>query len=905
MSNKWHALPEEKVLEALETSLVGLSKEQVEDKTRTFGKNELPRRSPPAFLKIFFQQFLSPLIYILLAASILSIAIGEWQDSIFIFIVVILNAAIGAVQEWKAEQKTVALQDLIQTACIVRREGKELEVLTTELVPGDIILVESGNKVPADARLIEANQLKVDESFLTGESIETEKKIEILPSSTGISDRTNMLFAGSIITYGRAVGTVVSTGKNTSLGQIAKELTYQEQSKPPLLIRMERFSKQISYIILGLAALKAVLGIIGGESFADVFLLAVALAVAAIPEGLPVALTIVLSVATSRLVKKNVIIRKLTAVESLGSCTYIASDKTGTLTVNKQTAKKLILPGNSEYDIEGTGYDGIGRVIPSKNGAQIDPNALTRIGKTIAICNEANLTQKDQDWVYTGDSVDIAFLALAYKMGLSPMDVRNDVELDYKIPFESERRYSAQFYKENGKMHVAVKGAAEEILPLCKKMLLPTGEEEIDKSMLETESLRLAEAGYRVIAIASATIDSSKDAYSLKDLTFLGFAGLMDPLRPEVKQSITECRNAGIDVGLVTGDHPATALAIARQLGICSHSSQLITGKELELLGNAENQEFIDALKSVNVFARVTPLQKLEIVKGLQKLGHFVAVTGDGANDAPALYAANIGVAMGSGTDMAKDSAEMIVTDDRFSSIVSGIKEGRIAYSNIRKVIYFLISFGFSSLLLFLLTFLFKLATPLVAVQLLWLNLVTSSFQHIALAFSSSENGVMSIPPRPTDEAIFNRQMIEQTFISSVVIGLCAFGIWWWMMEANMQVEQARNLLLLFLVISQNIHIFNCRSENLSIFKIPIRDYTLVFLAVAAAFSFHLSAMNIDVLSGILKLNPVSLNEITWLLCISLIVLVVMEIYKAVRRGFISKEKQKLTAHSNQVHTGL
>lgn len=896
----WHALPEAEVLARLKSSRAGLDLEEVATRQKEVGKNILPSRKAPSLGAVFLRQFLSPLIYVLLAAGSISLAIGEITDAIFIFAVVLINACISTCQEWKAEKDAIALQRLLTVYARVRRDGVENEVPAEELVPGDIVFLEPGNRVPADLRLVEATGLMVDESLLTGESVPVEKKTDRLAEDLVVSERTNMVFAGTTVVAGRAMGVVVATGMATEVGRIAQAVALEEAAKPPLVLRMERFSKQVGLATLGACALLSVVAIAKGIPYTEVFFRAVALAVSALPEGLPVAITVALSVSTIRMLRRNVVVRRLTAVEALGSCTLIASDKTGTLTVNKQTVKIVSLPPGKRLVVTGEGYVGEGEVRTETGDAVVGPDRLRllELAKAGVLCNEAGLFREGGEWKHYGDAVDVALLALGYKLGLDPETVRREAVPVGEIPFEPERRYAARFYQEGGRVWVAVKGAVETVLPFCRSMLTEEGPVAISREAVEREAVALSKGGYRVLAIAHGEVDlsasASFDEKHMPPLTFLGLVGLIDPLRREVRPAVELCRQAGIEVVMITGDHPATALTIARELGIADSRDDVITGSELAEAGPPENPAFLEVVRRVRVFARVTPLQKLQIVEALKRIGHFVAVTGDGVNDVPALRKANIGVAMGSGTDVAKDTASIIVTNDNFASIVAGVEEGRFAYDNIRKVVYLLISTGAAEVVLFTLALVFNLPLPLLAVQLLWLNLVTNGIQDVALAMEAGEPGAMLRPPRRPNEGIFNQLMIQQTLVSGMVMGLVAFAAWFWMLHAGWDETAARNLLLLLMVLLENFHVFNCRSEYTSAFKVPLRRNPVLVAGVFAAQGIHVLAMYVPFLQTALRISPVALAEWGQMFLLASLVLVAMEIFKLIRRRWSSSVPQRL-----------
>lgn len=888
----WHALEAREVYDELASGPDGLEAEEVLRRLGYYGPNTLPTREPPTIWNILLHQVLNPLIFILLAAAVASVAIGEAADAIFILIVIVLNSGLGAYQEYQAEKSAAGLQRLLRIRARVRRSGIETDVPAEEVVPGDIVLLESGNKVPADLRLVEASSLAADESFLTGESLASEKAVAPQPVDTGVSDRRNMAFAGSTVTSGRGFGIVVGTGAETQVGIIARTVTESESGKPPLVLRMERFVKHISVLVLGISAGLALLLWSHGQDLAEIFFFVVALAVSAIPEGLPVALTVALSIATKRMSSRNVIVRKLTAVESLGSCTVIASDKTGTLTVNQQTARTAVLADGQAFEFTGEGYHGEGSVSAAGEDGKPSEAALERL-KQLALlailANEGSLSQEDGEWKHHGDAMDVAFLAMGFKLDLNPAEIRGQVRMTGEIPYESERKFSAAFYEKDGIVGVVAKGAVETILDFCGEMLEDGAPTPLDRVRVERQAGALAEKGLRVLAVAGGEApdggkSDSSDGEVLSGLIFHGLVGFIDPLRPEAAGAVKRCRTAGIQVMMITGDHPATAGAIAGELGLSDPGEPVVTGAQLSEAGTPDSPAFEKRVSSTHVFARVSPTQKLEIVDVLIRRGEFVAVTGDGVNDAPALRRANIGVAMGSGTDVAKEVGSMIVADDNFASIVAGVEEGRFAYDNVRKVIYLLISTGTAEVLMFIAAIVSGLPIPLLAVQILWLNLVTNGIQDVALAFEGGEPGAMKRPPRRPDETIFDPGMVWQTLVSGLTIGTLALGYWFWVMRMEMMDEAAaRNLLLLFMVLLQNVHVFNCRSESASAFAVPIRRNVILVFGVAAAQGIHVLSMHLPMMQTILGTAPVGVAQWLRLLAMALVILLVMEVFKWTR----------------------
>jgi len=880
-----HAISADEVVDQLDSTTQGISSEEAEARLRQYGPNSLPRSEPPSLLKIFLYQFVSPLIYVLVAAAIFSLVIREWSDAAFITGVLLINAIIGTIQEFSAQRAATALQQLVTTRSRVLRDGDALEINAENLVPGDILLLESGEKIPADVRLLSCHDLEVDESLLTGESVAVFKKADdVLEVDTFIGDRKNMVFAGTMVNRGRGSGVVTATALSTELGTIASEVIHGVSAKPPLLVRMEKFTHRIA-IIVGLAALlMAAVSISRGMPFGEIFMLAVALAVSVIPEGLPVALTVALAIGMRRMAKRNVIIRRLIAVESLGSCTCIATDKTGTLTVNELTAQRIQFPNGDNWKIEGEGMAPLGNIIPPHDSPSDDETALLeRLCLASILTNDGFLGMRENQWAHHGDAVDVSLLVMAHKAGIVKAKTINAFPELGAIPFESERLFSASFNQVDERRCIFVKGAFEKLLPMCDTMALPGQDVAIDFATLEHQAIDLACQGYRVLAIASSEreIPEGEDfcEQHLHGLTFLGLVGMIDPLRPEAKQAVATCRNAGIEVAMVTGDHPATALAIAKELGLAEREEQIVTGPELRA---ACGHDEIDSMtRRAHVFARVEPSQKLDIVNSLQRNGHFVAVSGDGANDAPALRAAQVGVAMGkSGTDVARETADIIITDDNFHSIVSGVEEGRISYSNVRKVIFLLISTGAAELVLFTLALFAGLPLPLLAVQLLWLNLVTNGIQDVALAFEPGEGDELRQRPRPPKESIFNRMMIERVISSALVIGFVTFFLYKYLLDRGYTVEEARNGALLLMVLFENVHVFNSRSETLSIFRhSPLRNRLLLFGTLIAQ-SIHIGAMYTPWISDVLGIQPVSMEHWFELLGLALTVTVVMEIHK-------------------------
>ncbi len=856
------------IYEILETGKSGLTEKKAKELLTKNGKNELPAGKRESVLKILLSQFKNPIEIILVVTVILSFIVGETVDAIALIFIIIVDVIIGTVEEVRAKKSAESLLSMIKVMSKVIRDGKEKVIDSSKLVIGDLILLESGDKIPADARLIECHNFQVDESALTGESLNITKNSDKIEGEVILAERKNMIYAGTTVVTGRASAIIVATGVNTEIGAIADKVTKTEEEKSPLTIRIERFSRQITAIIIVIAIITTAVLIYRGYLPKDIFICVIALSVSAMPEGLPLALTMALTIASKRMLKKKVIVKKLNAVESLGSCTVIASDKTGTLTVNEQTAKEIVLADGSRYEITGSGYNGDGEVVPI-DGASLDKASyLAFLG---AINNEAHLENKNNKWESHGDSIDIAFLALAEKIG-----IESKPDIEEIIPYESENQYSAVFYRKDGELRCTVKGSLEKIMSFSKE------DDEYKK-----QNTGLTGEGYRVIAIADGKVKGTEKG-NIKKLDFVGMVAFIDPVREDVKKSIKECDNAGIKVVMITGDHPLTAYAIAKELDLCDSFDEVATGEDVEKYRKLGEQEFDEFVSKIRVFSRVTPIDKLDIVNSFKRQGEFVAVTGDGVNDAPAIKSANIGIAMGSGTDVAKETASMIIINDSFTSIVEGVKEGRSAYNNIRKIALFLLGCGFAEVAFFLFSIAYGFNIPLVAIQLLWLNIVTNGLQDIALSFEKPDKDIMKEKPRNTKESLFSKDLMTEVLILGIAITLIVFLVWKYMMDNSYDIVYARSVIMMLMVFIQNVDVLNCRSEKESVFKTPFFSNPFALFAIGSAILLQIVVAEISFTAKILNLTPISFTEILGQLLLSLIVIVVFEIYK-----YIYKTKKK------------
>jgi P-type Ca2+ transporter type 2C len=835
--------------EILNSSAMGLTTNDAQNRKEHYGINKLESSSQETLFSLMLSQFKSPIIYILLVAFVVSLIIKEFTDAWFILAVLIVNAIIGFYQEYTAGQKADALKKSIKAFAFTLRDGVKQNLDSEEITIGDIIFLESGDKVPADLRLIQSNDLYVNESLLTGESVDVNKDANFIcdDSELTLADRKNMLYAGSYVSKGRAMAMITAIANDTEVGTIATLLDTSTVTKAPLILRMEDFSLKIAKTIGLIIIFLIFLGLYQDSTLKEVFFLAVALAVSAIPEGLPVAITVALTMASHTMSRKNVIVRKLTSIEGLGSCTFIASDKTGTLTQNRLKVEHFVTPHKDYLTLD-------------------DIN--THMAQTAFFCNEVSINQEKDSFL--GDQVDIALAKYALEHDATLYEKKENAILLDEIPYESENRYSAISYKIDGVIRQYIKGSADEILMMSTL-------NDIAKEDIMMQIDEWAAKGYRLIALATKTCNESE--LSLSNFDYIGFVAIMDPLREGVIESVTKAKHAGINIAMITGDHPNTAYHIAHQLGIALDKDEIMDGKEISLW--IEEGALAKHIAHKRVFARVTPEQKQIIVNAFQELGHYVAVTGDGVNDAPALKHANIGISMGlSGTDVAREASDLILTDDAFTSIINGITVGRVVYDNIRKVIHLLISTGFAEVVLILLSMLFFLPVALLPVQLLWLNLVTNGIQHIALSLDNPEEGVLKRQPRPPQEPIFNTKMVRRIIFGAFYMGISSFALFYTLLQFGYSVDSARNLVLLLMVLFENVHVFNSRSERLSIFKINHLKNRFLLISVMAAQLIHIGSMQIPFMQNLLHLEPVSPLLWSVLLGIALVLVIVMELEK-------------------------
>lgn len=821
----WHALPEEEVarqIVAVDLPLAallerGLSQAEVIQRQKQYGPNELKAKAAtPAWVK-FLQQFNQSLLYILMVAGAVKAFLGSWRNAIVIWAVVVINALIGYIQESKAEEAIAALAQSVVTEVTVIREGQKLRVPSRELVPGDVVLLSSGDKVPADLRLLSVRNLQVDESALTGESVPVEKRLGSLAEDTPLADRQNMAYAGSFVTFGQGAGVVVAIGNQTQTGRISELVEKGGSLQTPLTRKFEEFSLMLLRIILSLAGLTFLVGLAQGQGAASVFEAAVALAVSAIPEGLPAVVTVTLAIGVSRMAKRHAIIRKLPAVETLGSATVICSDKTGTLTENQMTVQ-AIYAGSQLYQVTGSGYSPQGQILAQEGGDPVEVERLLALQACLlagCLCNDTRLQPKDNgQWEVVGDPTEAALIVAGQKAGLDMDDLqRRRPRLD-SIPFESESQYMATLHRLGPEEHcIYVKGSVEALLPRCHSQMGSQGEiQSLEEGRIRQQVEALARQGLRVLAFAQKTVPSSQTRVDHPDLQegliFLGLQGMIDPPRPEAIAAVRSCQTAGIQVKMITGDHVLTAQAIAEQMGLGGGKPvQAYSGRDLEQLSP---EEFVEAANRGSVFARVVPEQKLRLVEALQARGQIVAMTGDGVNDAPALKQADVGIAMGrGGTEVAKAAADMILTDDNFASIEAAVEEGRTVYNNLLKAIAFILPVNGGESMTLLLSVLLNRKLPILAIQVLWLNMINSITMTVPLAFEPSTGREMTRPPRDPEANLLSPRLLQRILLVSVFNWILIFGVFEYIEQTTGNLNLARTMAIQALVIGRIFYLLS------------------------------------------------------------------------------------------------
>ncbi len=810
----WHALPAEEVLSDLSANAGGLSEAEARNRLEKIGPNLLPQARKRTGLQRLFLQFHNVLIYVLIASAILAFFLQHPTDAGVILAVVFVNAAIGFIQEGRAEDALEAIRRMIDPRANVLRDGHRTTVPAASVVPGDIVVLEAGDRVPADLRLIRCKNLRIDEAILTGESMAVTKSIDPVSGDATLGDRTSLAFSGTFVASGQGSGVVVATGAQTELGRISELMGAVQALKTPLTRQMDAFAKRLTAIIVVISAAAFTFAVwFRGYELTDAFMAMVGLAVAAIPEGLPATMTIALAIGVQRMASRNAIIRRLPAVETLGSVSVICSDKTGTLTRNEMTVKSVIT-SQQLFDVSGVGYTPDGEFLLDGAPVSLDHRPrLQALTLGAILCSDANVRPVDGDWIVDGDPMEAALLVAGMKSGLDPAFVRKSWPRSDEIPFESEHRFMATLHHDHdGHGAVYVKGAPERILEMCAMQRGLEADEPLDRAYWQSRIDETAARGERVLALGFRVADASARALSFGDvengLTLLGFFGFADPPRQEAIHAVAECREAGIQVKMITGDHALTAREIARQLGLADHPITH-TGQDIESLDGSQLKK---AVLEASVFARTTPEHKLRLVEALQGSGLTVAMTGDGVNDAPALKRADVGIAMGrKGTEAAKEAAEMVLADDNFASIVAAVREGRTVYDNLMKVIGWTLPTNGGEALTILAAIVFGLALPITPVQILWINMITAATLGLTLAFEPTEPGAMRRAPRSTNQAILSGRLLWRIVFVSVLFLIGAFGMFFWAESRGLPVETARTLVVNTLVVMEIFYLFNVR----------------------------------------------------------------------------------------------
>ncbi len=881
----WHTLTREETLTTLESQGAGLSQESAAERLLVYGVNALQDRRRVSVLTVFFDQFRNFMVIVLLIATLISGLLGEFSDAITIIIIVIANSVLGFLQQMKAERSLASLRELTAPVAHVLRNGQWQEILARDLVPGDVIAIGAGDRVPADARLLDSRELETEESSLTGESLPVHKNVSPVPDpSAALGDRKNMIYMGTTASRGAGQGVVVATGMNTEMGKIADMIQSSEDTMTPLEHRLEQLGQILVYVSIAITIIVVIAGVMHGHALYEMFLAGVSLAVAAIPEGLPAIVTIALALGVQRMIRRKAIVRKLPSVETLGCATVICSDKTGTLTQNQMTVKEIYVD-HRKIDVEGDGYSAEGRLLFGRKvltGKEPTVSRLIEIGQT---CNHARLSADGDKLIAIGDPTEAALLTLANKVSFA-----SAVESVQEIPFDSERKRMTVVVKRGTSYEAMVKGAPDLLLALCTHIMVDGQIElltNVHRQKIEDAIARMAQGALRTLGFAYRTLRSAGAHASFveQQLTFVGLVGIVDPPRKEVAQAIATCKTAGIRTVMITGDHQLTAEAIARQLGILPKHGLVLTGADLDKMTDRMLEDRVD---DVFVFARVSPLHKLRIVKALQKNGHVVAMTGDGVNDAPAIKAADIGIAMGkTGTDVAKDASALILSDDNFATIVAAIEEGRSIYANIRKFIRYLLTSNVGEIVTMFMAMVMGLPLPLIPIQILWVNLVTDGLPAIALGVDQAERDIMQRPPRNVREGIFAGGLGRKIGFRGVFIGLMTLGVFYLSLKVmKLGLGASQTIAFSALVVAQLIYVFDCRSADHGIWQRNILENRWLVGAVLSSIGLLLAVIYVPSLQSVFHTVTLSLRD--WVLILvaaALPTITARPAKKQIRRG--------------------
>ncbi len=868
------------VLKTLNTSETGLSSGEAENRLEKYGKNELKEEEKTSLVKLFLSQFKSFLILILMVAALVSAFLGELVDAFVILFTVFLAGVLGFVQEYRAEESIKLLKSLTSPEALVVRDGKEVKVPSSVLVPGDILILQAGDMIPADARLLEAQSLKIDEASLTGESVPVEKSIKVFPSETPQPDRKNMAYTGTSVTYGRGKAVITTTGMSTAFGKLAGLLGEIERERTPLQEKLDQFGRWLGAATLVVVAFVAILGVLQGFDPFEMFLWGVALAVAAIPEALPAVVTVGLALGVRRMVKRHALVRKLPSVETLGSTNIICTDKTGTLTQNKMTVETVYV-NRTILNVTGKGYEPLGDFF--KEGQPVPEDVhLHKLLVTGALCNDAGLVKEEGVCDIMGDPTEGALVVAAAKQGIW----RPDLELRHRrvgeVPFSSERKMMTTLNKSEEGLYAYSKGAPEVILGCCTKVFLGGQEKEltpeIKQEILDTVN-GMANQTLRVMGFAYRQVpENIVPEEAERDMVFAGLMGMRDPPREEVKVAIATCTSAGVRTVMITGDHKTTAFAIAREIGIYREGDLVLTGTELDVLGD---KEFEGIVEKVSVYARVYPEHKLKVVNALKNKGYIVAMTGDGVNDAPALKSADMGIAMGiTGTEVSKEASSMILTDDNFASIVSAVEEGRNIFKNIKNFIAYGLTCHIGVVLIVLAGVLAWQILPVIAVQILWINLITDGLPPMALSLEAPDKGLMRQKPRKSTEGLVSKRMLIASLGLGSLIAVQSLGVLYWTLEEGLPLEKIQTLIFTLVVMSCMFNAFNWRSDKISVFSLGVFTNRSLIYAVLSTILLQLAAIYVPIMQTAFRTVPLSLSDWEMIIPLASTTLIVMEIAK-------------------------
>ncbi|MBU1197401.1 calcium-transporting P-type ATPase, PMR1-type [Candidatus Micrarchaeota archaeon] len=885
----FHSLSIKRVFEELASQEKGLSSADVLERRKQHGRNALPVKQGKTALSIFISQFSNILIIILLIAATISGLLGETLDSAAIFVIVILIAVFGFIQEYRAEKALESLKKLVAVHAIVLRDGVEHQIDKSDLVPGDVVLLMEGDRVPADCRLFDVSEIQIDESSLTGESVPVQKQGDgLLPEKAGISEQLNMAFMSTIVTHGKSKAIVTGIGLNTQIGRVAQLVSEAGETQTPLQRKLDVLGKQLGVIALVAVAIIFVFGILRGNDMLEMFVFSVSLAVAAIPEGLPAIVTITLAIGVQRMVKRHAIVRKMAAVEGLGAATIICSDKTGTLTKNEMTVRQLYTDGKT-YSVTGEGYALNGIFQSAKKEKVSNPgNQFKHLIRTAILCNNAKLDERDGSVHVIGDPTEGCLLVLGQKAGMDYRHEQKSSKLVHEFPFDSRRKRMSVIYAENNSLISYAKGAPESILDICTHVITDGKKVPIelaDKQRILKQNADFASDALRVLGFAFRSV-TKQPSYSMKDvengLTFLGLAAMNDPPRPEVRDAIALTRSAGIRVIMITGDNPETAKAIGKELGMLQKRSLVISGNDMD---DMTDETLSEKVKDIAIFARVSPEHKMRIVTALQKRGEVVAMTGDGVNDAPAIKKADIGVAMGiTGTEVAKEASDMVITDDNFASIVAATEEGRTIFDNIMKSVKYLVSCNIGEILTIFIAMLASIQMPLIALQILWMNFVTDALPALALGYDPPDPQVMKRPPRKKSDNVLTRDNIGGLLLIGFYMAIVALALFIYELHQGSSLEKARTMAFTTLVFSQLFLSFHFRSEIGGLFKVGLFSNRFIWGAFFVGAILQFAAVQLRVLEPVFKTVPLSAFEWISILLVAGSLLVILEFLKRVRK---------------------